>query len=261
MNRSIYVGILALVTALALGKSEGAAEDLSARDIIGKMKDAQEAGQDSTRTLEMDLVDKRGAVSHRKLVVYRKKYGDEYKALAYFVEPAEVRGSGLLMWNHKAGEDDRWLYLSELDRVRRIRSSARGESFMGSDLSYEDLGAVDVDKRTHLLKGQETVDGERYYQVESTAKDGDDVYGKVVTCVSARTFLPVKAEFYDHDGILFKVGRFRDVDTIDGITLARRIEVENLKTEHRTALAFTEVKYNTGLADDLFTERHLKRGD
>jgi outer membrane lipoprotein-sorting protein len=249
---------LTLVLAAGLAWPASAAA-LSGRDVIAKMKDARECGgKDATARYRMVLATKRGDQVQRTIVNYRKKLGEDSKTLLFFREPEDIAGTGLLVWSLD-GKDSQWLYLPDLGRVRQIAANARGESFMGTDFTYDDLGDVDVDGRTHQLVGEEDVEGQPTYRVESVPKEAQ-VYSKVVTWVSRTTFLPVRIDYYDTAGALLKTGYFRDVRPVNDVPTAFAIEMENVQTGHRTQLSLLEIDCEHGLEEDLFTERYLKRG-
>lgn len=254
MSKQIVVLTLALAAALpsaALGA-------LSGRDVIVKMKDARECGKDNTAAWRMVLATKRGDEVTRTLVNYRKRSPEESKTLIFFRAPEDVAGTGLLVRSH-GGTDSQWLYLPDLGRVRQINASAHGESFMGTDFTYADLGDTEVDERTHQLVGEEDLEGEPTYKVESLPKEAT-TYSKVVTWVSRETFLPVRVDYYDPAGALLKTGRFRDVRRVKDIPQPFAIDMQNVQTGHRTQLSLLELTCDPGLDDDLFTERHLTRG-
>jgi len=248
------VSVLVLILALP-----SAAPAFSGRDVIAKAKDARECGKDTKSVYRMVLTSKRGDAVTRTLVTYWKKYGEDSKSIVFFREPEDVAGTGLLVWSAKGRDDDQWLYLPDLGRVRQINASARGDSFMGTDFSYDDLGDTDVDERTHQLLGEEEMDGQPAYKIESLPKDAA-AYSKVMTWVSRETFLPARIDYYDPGGALLKTGHFRDVRKVKGIPQAFAIGMENVQTGHRTQLSLLEIDCDGGLDADLFTERQLKRG-
>lgn len=249
--------VLTLVVAAAVPSAAFGA--LSGRDVIVKMKDAQECGKDATAAWRMVLATKRGDEVTRTLVNYRKRSNkEESKTLIFFREPEDVAGTGLLV-HSRAGNDSQWLYLPDLGRVRQINASAHGESFMGTDFTYSDLGDTEVDERSHQLVAEEEMEGESTYKVESVPKEAT-TYSKVVTWVSRATFLPVRVDYYDTAGTLLKTGRFRDVRRVNDVPQPFAIEMRNVQTGHRTQLSLLELTCDPGLEDELFTERHLTRG-
>ena len=93
-----------------------------------------------------------------------------------------------------------WLYLPELGRPRQVNAATRGESFLGSDFTYEDLGAPSWDERTHVLVSEPTVDGEHTYQIESRPR-AVDRYARILTWVRQTSFLPLRVEYFEATGV------------------------------------------------------------
>lgn len=253
-TRRIVAGLV-----LVLVVPPAAAAALSGRDVIVKAKDARECGKDTTSAYRMVLASKRGDEVIRTIVTYWKKYGDQSKSVVFFREPEDVAGTGLLVWSAKGRDDDQWLYLPDLGRVRQINASARGDSFMGTDFTYDDLGDIDVDQRAHQLLGEEEMEGQPTYRIESVPKN-PTTYSKVITWVSRETFLPVRIDYFDPAGALLKTGTFRDVRKVKDVPQPFAIEMQNVQTGHRTQLSLLEIDCDRGLDDDVFTERQLKRG-
>ena len=251
--RIIIVAIVALLPAAVYGA------DLSGRDVIMRMFMARAQGSDDAISVfRLDLASRDGGQVTRTVATYRKQCGEQWKNLVVFRAPADVAGAALLTSSHPDRADDMWVYLPELGRVRQVNASTRGETFMGTDFSYEDLGAITVDARQHRLAAEGTIEGEEVYKVQSTPT-GTDAYGKVLTWVSRRTFLPVEIDYYDQVGALLKSGHFRDVREVKGIPTPFAIEIENVETGHRTLLTLLEADYHRGLDCELFNTRHLTR--
>lgn len=250
---------IALALGLVLATPSVAPATLSGREVIARSKDARECGKDTTSTYRMVLASKRGDTVSRTIVTYWKKYGEHSKSLVFFREPEDVAGTGLLVWSGQGRDDDQWLYLPDLGRVRQINAASQGESFMGTDFTFADLGDVDIDERTHQLAGEEESEGQPTYKIESVPKTAGS-YSKVVTWVSRETFLPVRIDYFDTAGALLKTGYFRDVRTVKDRPQPFAIEMQNVQTGHRTQLSLLEIDCDRGLDDELFSERTLKRG-
>jgi outer membrane lipoprotein-sorting protein len=249
-----------LAIALALTLCAGpAAAGLSGADIIAQMEMRRVQGDDAVSVLDVTLVSSGGARTTRTVATYRKHCGDDWRILSVVREPADVAGTGLLSWIHPDRSPDMWLYLPELGRIRQLNAFAQAETFMGSDLTYEDLTGQVFHARTHALVGEEDVDDEPTYRVESLRTSDLDGYARIVTWVSRQTFMPVRIEYYDRDSRLEKLGAFRDVREVKGIFTPAAITMENVQTGHRTEIAVREVDFGRALQCDLFTRRRLTR--
>jgi len=251
----IAAGVLALAALLAIA-AVAAADAPSGREIIVRMQQARLRGsEDASSVFRLDLRSTDGDTMTRTVAMYRRQCGDESRNLIVFRAPADLSGAALLTSSRPDRRPDMWMYLPELGRVRQLNAFAQSETFMGSDLSYEDLGAIAIDGREHRFLVEAMLDGEPVYKVDSLPKFSD-AYGRVLTWVSRDTFLPVRIDYFDAVGALVKTGRFRDVRTVDGIPTPFSIEMENAETGHRTELTLLSAEYYGGLDCRLFrTER------
>jgi outer membrane lipoprotein-sorting protein len=166
-------------------------------------------------------------------------------------------------------DDDQWLYLPELKRVRQITTNSRRQSFQGSDFTYEDLDLFDdirewteADATSKLLKEeQEVVDGVPCAVIELVPQGKDLQYGRFVVWLHRESATFRKIEFYDEkDGKLLKTLLLSDFRDVDGVPTPHRMEMTNVKKGTRTEMVFSEVKHDQGLDDGIFTQRTLERG-
>ena len=119
-------------------------------------------GQDQEGDLTMSLFNSRGDKRVREIKQYLKEFGDMEKKIVFFVSPADVRNTSFMNWSYDkvAKDDDQWIYLPALKKVKRISSDSKSDYFMGSDFTYDDLGDRHPSSDTHKLLREETVDGE-----------------------------------------------------------------------------------------------------
>lgn len=228
--------------------------------------DERDDGDDQTSEMEMVLINKQGKQRVRKVVSYRKNYGEDDKMVMFFLEPADVKGTGFLTWNYEdeSKDDDQWLYLPALKKVRRISSSKKADYFMGTDFTYSDMGDRDIDDYTYSHLGTEVIDGVECYHLESLPKDDEVIkesgYGRTETWVRPDTWMMVKAVFYDKKMKLLKELAVSDFEEIDGIWTAKKLHMNNIQKKHQTILTFGNISYNSGLDDDIFSQRQLTKG-
>jgi hypothetical protein len=252
--RTLVAGLL-----IVLASGVWAQAELSGADIIRQMQLRRVQGDDAVSVLDVALVAPDGARTTRTVATYRKRCGEEWRNLTVVREPADVAGAGVLSWMHPDRRPDMWLYLPELGRIRQLNALAQRERFLGSDLTYEDLTGQSFFDRTHELLGEEDVDAEPTYRVESRSTSDADAYARIVTWVSRRNFLPVRVEYYDRDGRLLKLGSFGGVREVKGIPTPATITMANVQSGHRTEIAVQEVDFGRALECDLFTRRRLAR--
>ncbi|HIE26659.1 TPA: outer membrane lipoprotein-sorting protein, partial [Candidatus Poribacteria bacterium] len=90
-------------------------------------------------------------------------------------------------------------------------------------------------------------------------KEKSAKYREKLSWIDKQTFLPLKEEYIDKRGQLHKVFTADEVKEIDNISTIMKRTMENKQNGHRTEVTFTEVKYNLGLPETLFSERSLRR--
>lgn len=241
------------------------AAQLSGRDIMKKVDERGDVKTEFNRSL-MTLINKSGKTRERKITRYVKSYdgadGLDNKSLIIFDYPADIRGTGLLLWSYADPEkdDDRWLYLPALKKVRRIAGESKNDYFMGTDFTYDDMGGRNLDDDTHKLLGKETVAGVECYKVESVPVDKNDAYSKKISWIIPDKWVFVKVEFYDKSGKLQKILTTSDIREIDGIWTPMVLFMDNLSKTHQTKIEVNEVKYNGPMQEQIFTQTTLKRG-
>ncbi|SDE60410.1 outer membrane lipoprotein-sorting protein [Kordiimonas lacus] len=261
--------IAATGAALLLHTSPADADTLpSADEVIAKVN-AREEGEWVSRTLKMELIDRRGKTRTRDTEGYRRYFGDEKRTVLFYTAPSSVKGTGFLTYDYPDADtdDDQWLYLPALRKIRRISASDRGDYFLGTDLSYEDIkkeGKVAAEDYAFKTMGLETVDGFETIVIEGIPKDEETAkelgYGRVLWRIDPTIWMSRKAEMWDVGGNPLKVVHNSDIRKVSGIWTTHRIDVENLKTGHRTIFTFAEVDYGTEVDEAMFEQRSLKRG-
>lgn len=244
----------------------GSRDTLTADDIARQI-DQRDTGKDSRLEMAMSLFDRQGRARERRLTVTTLRAagarGD--RVLVRFEAPNDIKGTGLLVWEHPAAEDERFLYLPALGRVRRIAGSEKQESFVGSDLSYEDIGGRELDEYQYALPERDATwtspSGESHpaWRLESRSRDAQAAYPRVISLVRKDNFVVVQADIHNRRGELEKRYQVRDLRLIDGIWTAMALSMTNSLQRTRTELSVTAVKYNVGLSDGAFTRRQLEQ--
>ena len=261
---ALIIFAIAIATGMASVLSYG--EELSGAQIMQRVDDRDD-GDDLTQKIYQKLIDKRGGERERFIVSFRKDYGKDNKGISYFLQPANIRDTALLTYDYDGVEqdDDQWLYLPALKKVRRISASDRGDYFMGTDFTFEDVKQTpELEDYNWRLVGSETVDGHDCWVVEGEPKTDalkkDLGYSKTVNYIRKDIDMAVRIDYWDRKGQELKHFRITALEQIDGIWTATGMVMENVQTGHKTEMVFSEQKYNGGLSDGLFSERMLKRG-
>jgi len=245
------------------------ANNLPSGEQVAKNINARNEGISQSRNMQMILTDKRGKKRIRETISYRKYFGDEKRTVIHYLTPRNVKKTAFLTFDYPDAnkDDDQWLYLPAMRKVRRISASDRGDYFLGTDFTYEDIkkeSKVTLEDYTRKTLREEALNGNPGYVIEATpvnSEVADELgYGKVIQWVDKNIWMTRKSEFYDVRGKLLKTTLFKDIKQIDTIWTAHRLEVDNHKTGHKTVFVFTDVVYDKEVRDDFFTQRAMRRG-
>jgi outer membrane lipoprotein-sorting protein len=249
---------LALCTLLPFFAT-AAETELSANEIVLKAEQAAYyGGKDGKADVNMTIHDAGGGTRERDFRILRWNGEDGgQKFYVYFNGPADVRGMAYLVWKHADDrEDDRWLWLPAIGKINRIASGDKRTSFVGSDFVYEDVSGRDPQADTHELLGMEN----GRYHIRSTPKDPDSVeFASYEIWIDAETFLPLKAEYKNTTGDIIRRVTADQVETIQDIPTVLVSTVEDVRRNSKTVNTFSNVSYNIGLDERIFSERFLRR--
>lgn len=213
--------------------------------------------------------DGKGNEKERKIAQIGKLYdeGTTTKTLMRFLYPADVKGTGFLSYVYEEDKDnDQWLYLPSLRKVRKIASSEKGNSFMGSEFSYGDIsGLKKVDFDFELL-GAEKIEGEDCWKLEAVPKTEDkaDEYGfmKKVIFISKNDYVIRKALLYDFDEEVFKemqVLKVEEVDKEQHKYKPMHMIMKNLENDRESEMIMDQIVLNRNVDDEYFSFRYLQR--
>lgn len=235
---------------------------------VARQADARDTGRDSRLTMTMWLEDRLGRRRERTLSIATLQgtgaAGD--RVLVRFQAPADIKGTGFLVWEHPAADDERFLYLPSLGRVRRIAGSEAQESFVGSDLSYEDIGGRQLDDYRYAMLDANAVwkdatgTAHSAWRIESRAKDRGARYPVVRSTIRKDCLVVVEAEVYNVRNEREKTYRVARLNRPDGIWTAMEATMANELTRTRTSLVVSDARYNVGLTAAAFSRRELEHG-
>jgi outer membrane lipoprotein-sorting protein len=219
-------------------------------------------GDDSQSDLSMSLINSRGDQRVRTIKQFTKDFGAMEKKIMYFVSPADVRNTSFMNWSYdEAGkDDDQWIYLPALKKVKRISSDSKSDSFMGSDFTYDDLGDRHPSDDAHKILREENLNGETCYVVESVSKNKDYMYSRTVTWIIKDKWIGLKKDFYDEDEELQKTLTVKKYEKINGYWIILHSEMHNVQKDHTTKMELANVSIDSGISANKFTERMMKRG-
>lgn len=233
--------------------------------IAKKMEKANKGFIGETSSMEMILIDAYGAKITRKLNGKSLEVADDGdKSLSTFLSPADVKGTKMLTISHKGDDDDQWLYLPSLRRVKRIKSSSKSSAFMGSEFSYEDLGSQEIEKYTYKwLRDEKNKKGDVFWVLERKPKDSKNSgYSKNIMWVSKKLLNPTKIEYYDRKNELLKVSTATNYTSynVKGKKIWRpgKIHMKNVQTKKQSIFTWKEREIGVKHPDRLFSKNKLK---
>jgi len=254
---------IASITAVALlgaGLSiaaAGPAED-KGWEIAKKVEKANDGFQGETSTLEMTLINAHGDKTTRKMTsMVREKSGDGDLSRIEFRWPADVKGTRMLTWSHKKDNDDQWLYLPAIKRVKRISSRNKSGSFMGSEFSYEDLGSQEPEKFKHKFLGDETLSGRKVWKTQRIPTDKRSGYSKQIVWIDKQFMNAVKIQYYDRKGELLKTGTFSGYEKKGSWYRVGRIDMVNHQTRKKSSIVWKDRKLGVDIDEDEFDSDEL----
>jgi hypothetical protein len=220
-----------------------------------------EGWQDQKADLLMILRNRHGQESVRELRNRSLEVDDDGdKLLVIFDRPRDVKGTAFLTFTHQAGQDDQWLYLPALKRIKRISSNNKSGPFMGSEFAYEDLTSQEVEKYTYKHLRDETVDSLDCFVVERIPVDPKSGYTKQIVWYDKQEYRIQKIEFYDRKADLLKTLSYAGYQQyLDRYWRADDMFMENHQTGKSTKLDWKKYVFQTGLSERDFDQNSLKR--
>jgi hypothetical protein len=226
-------------------------------DELAQQMDSRRTPLDSKVDLLMTLTNQKGKTRSSSLHSIIKDDGT--KQMIWFLEPADDKGISFLKIEHDGRDDEMRMWLPAFKKIRRISAKKRSDSFMGSDMSYEDMSSRQLDEFKFILIGQEVHDSIACHLLESIPREHMHTeYSRHITWVDSTLLIPIKEESFDKSGQLLKEKYF-SYTIIKEYQILTIVHVTNRQKNHSTTLNFENIELDTGVKDDLFHERNLKR--
>tara|TARA_B100000029_G_scaffold265086_1_gene261286 strand:- start:130 stop:885 length:756 start_codon:yes stop_codon:yes gene_type:complete len=222
---------------------------------LAKMINDKAQPQSTKSEILMNLINiKKNREKTKEMISISKDDGN--KMLLFFKKPKRDKGVGFL--KIESGDGDKIsLFIPKLKKIRRISSSNQSDSFMGSDLSFEDMLSRDLDDFNYNLIDS---DDDSLYILESIAKDKDSEYSRHISWVSKDNLLITKEDSFDQENKLLKEKLFEHIQ-IKNFDLVSKISVTNVQTQHSTILQINNLEVDSDIDDDIFNELNLKRSE
>jgi len=206
------------------------------------------------------VTDAAGKVSEKRWIYDRLGSGGSSKTVIRFTGPAEVKGVALLIVAYPDRVSDQWMWTPAINRERRIASQDRRTRFFGTDFSFEDLDERDVEHNDYVLRGEETIEGDPCWKIESTPRAGmRSQYTRSVLWVRKSNYTYAQIDNFAGDTLIRRLN-YRNMVNVQNVWTARLIEVQDFTRKSRTSLSLDALQYNAPLPDNQFTIEALRRG-
>lgn len=259
--------LLTLGLGLSLLTMNLLADDAKARAIMTKV-DARDDGKTIEQDMMMILIDKNNKKRIRDMKSYSKDFGVDEHQIMFFKSPSDVKNTAFLTYDYDdaSKDDDQWLYLPALKKVKRIPSADKSGSFMGSDFSYYDMTDRNLEDYDFKLIKETKVYGKDAWMIESTPRNKKTIkesgYTKTVAIVRKDNHVLVRAINYMKNGKkkymdVKKMHKQSGIWVVDEMTMTTK---KGKTMTHKTVLKFNNIKVNKALDDNLFSTRRLEKG-
>ena len=215
-------------------------------------------------TSTLTTYDSKGRERVRQTTSATKKFGETTKTILKFLSPADVKGTGILIFDYKNKDDDMWIYLPALRRTRRIISSEKSKSFMGSEFSNVDMSRPNPDDFNYKLDRTTQYEGKTCWVIESTPKTDkiadENGYSKKIALIDKNSYEVYQVKYYDLDGELWKVMTVSDYQDLgNGKVMARKMEIKNVQNGRRSVLSIDKLQMGSSLTENNFTTAMLEK--
>lgn len=251
---SFAVGLLALTASTP-------APAPSAQEVITKLLEADPFGfGGAALSARLVLKGKGGVESELAFSSRSMRYDGPYsKSLVRFTAPADLAGAGFLQVQNRGSDDDRYLFLPELKRSRRIAGGSRSSSFMGTDFSFADLDRRDFREGDATSQPDEQIGKHPCYRIDVAPKRSDSPYSKLEASVRKDNLLPLKLVMYDRAKTLVKTFSAQEVRRVDGEWFITKSRMLDHATGHSTELLLDSVTPLKDASDAEFSVRNLEK--
>lgn len=234
----------------------------NATDITMRSADAIDIAN-MEMTSDIFIRDGKGNVRERSITTWSKSFAEGDKMLIRFLAPADVKGTSLLIHDFEKQADQMWIYMPALRKVRRILSTEKGKSFMGSEFSNADMSKPNADEFSYKLLGTEVVDGKKCWKIESQGKTDaiqkENNYSRKISFIDQTDYLCHRVEYYDFSNKLHRVQTLDQYKKVsNGKFFAYRMIMENVRNKRNSEMRVREMKANSTLPESAFSPNQLE---
>ncbi len=262
-RRSVLVISASLLAATAVPAAEPSppSEPVTAASIVRQMLNTDAWGLGEAEVSARAILrDERGSQRELSFSARSRRHAPPLtKSLVRFRGPADLAGVGFLQIQKAEDDDDRYLFLPELGKARRIAGNTRGSAFMGTDFTYADLDRRDLREGSAVLKGQEELGKFPCYHIEITPQRADSPYARLEVWVRSDNFVPLKTLMYNRAGVLLKTLVTLELRRIEGRWFLTRSRMTDHAARRTTELVLDQIQPKSDVPDDEFSVRNLEK--
>lgn len=251
-----YFIMLALIIVVSPRNSD-AATPAKVSEILTKVQSSLSSKDDSAK-VSMKIIEADGSSKFRELTIKRKFAKNKNQTMVKILKPNDQRGAGFLSVIEN-GSEQQWIYLPSSKQVRRFVSKNKQEGVMGSELSPQDLDMTTVKSAQAKLLKTEKIGSNDVATIEVVSKANLTAYSKAILWVNLSNYTPIRIEYYDAKGQAQKRVDFLNYAQVNSLQRAQKVIIKNLKNKRGTELLLSDIKANSGLSDDAFTQRALSK--
>lgn len=268
MTRFSLNPIIGLLIVLMAASLSFCAQAETGLDIMTQV-DAQEDPPVMAADLTMTLIDRNNSQRVRSLRSLSKSFDEADRQRLFFLEPADVRGTGFLVVDYHDADrdDDQWLFLPSLNKSKRIAGSDQSGSFMGSDLSYADMASRNLEDWSYELIREDSVGDAAVWVINATAANDEVIdqtgYTESLLYVQQTNYRVIRAIHTQTGTNQRKLLNIPQWEQRDGYWLPKVMQVvsqEGGQTVHRTQLTFSNIDLNVDAPDAEFSVQRLEQG-
>lgn len=256
MKHKLYLFLIPFLL-LAVGAAAQEADEI--------MRQVEKANSPETThaLIRMELIDSDGETKERIIEQWGEEQDSVSRSVIVFHRPASVQHTRFLSLENPDRDDDQWIYLPALKRVRRIAASEGEDSFMGTEFSYDDLKSREAEDFRHRITGEGVILDYPCWIIESTPKpETDSNYGRIRHWVTKDPEVrsDLKMELYDEEGRLAKSFIVEKLELIDGYWTPTSAVMLNERNGRATRLIQERLELDRGVNPRRFTTRFLETG-
>ena len=260
------ISTVALICSLSAGFASASESDPAAYELMQQVKFRAD-GDSRKSDITMTLTSKDGFERVRHITMLETDEGQDSKSMVYVSQPADVAGTGVMLHAYEEAsdrDDDIWIYIPAMKKVKRLSSKNKRGRFVSSEMSFADLERLQLQDFRYQLDGNEVINGVSTARITGEAANDNTVfktgYTSKVSWVDPARHLIIKEEYFDEQGHHIKTMSADTIELIDGFWTVTSLHVNNVQTGDVTQLKLNSIDYNLPVKDAQFSMVALKRG-